>query len=167
MSRRGKKPQAVTHRRTAFNDRRDSIVGNFYQAGAAIPSANGSPLPRRSPITRLQRSLASGDPFPWSGYGADQPHVVSFSRTRFPVVGPTVFAGVRLPIAPLQAIRRTQARDRVAFNALKVPYPGRVEFCLRRKQRREVLFAKQVAGFRRSPGRGGSYVRSPFSSWSC
>lgn len=46
--------------------------------------------------------------------------------------------------------------------------PSRVYFCVKRKQRREVLFARKVAGhFRRSPGRGGSYRRTQSSYYRC
>lgn len=47
--------------------------------------------------------------------------------------------------------------------------PSAVWFCLKRKQRRQVLFARRVAGWRRkrSPGRGGSYRRTPNSAYRC
>lgn len=41
-------------------------------------------------------------------------------------------------------------------------------FCVKRKVRRSVLFAKRVAGYkRRSPGSGGGYRRSITSQWRC
>jgi len=52
---------------------------------------------------------------------------------------------------------------------LQIRVPSRVFFCLRRKARRQVLFALGVSGRnkRRSPGRGGSYRRTQSSSWRC
>lgn len=52
---------------------------------------------------------------------------------------------------------------------LVIPLPGKVAFCIRRKLRRQALFAFKVAGRnrRRSPGRGGSYRRNQSSSWRC
>lgn len=50
---------------------------------------------------------------------------------------------------------------------LAFPNPAVVLVCARRKIRREVMFANRVAGYKRSPGAGGSYRRSKNSSWRC
>lgn len=50
---------------------------------------------------------------------------------------------------------------------LQLAVPERVLFCQQRKVRKEVLFAKRVAGRRRSPGRGGTYRRRAESQWRC
>lgn len=55
-----------------------------------------------------------------------------------------------------------------ALRSLTAQHPNQVMFCVRRKQRRELLFRFGVAGKRRrSPGRGGSYKRSYSSQWRC
>lgn len=55
-----------------------------------------------------------------------------------------------------------------SFNALRIKEPEAVRFCVQRKVRRGVLFARDVAGRRHSaPGRGGKYRRSVHSLWSC
>lgn len=52
-----------------------------------------------------------------------------------------------------------------SFNVVRVPFAKRVAFCVRRKQRKEVLFAKRVAGRgARSPG---PYKRSFTSRFTC
>lgn len=47
-------------------------------------------------------------------------------------------------------------------------YPETLKFCIRRAMRREVLFARKVAGrFGRSPGKRGKYRRTLESNYSC
>lgn len=53
------------------------------------------------------------------------------------------------------------------FKQLRYKAPARTLVCQQRGVRREVLFAKRVAGFRRSPGRGGGYRRRPESQYGC
>lgn len=49
-----------------------------------------------------------------------------------------------------------------------IPADPRYSFCARRARRRQVLFARQVAGRRGgSPGRGGRYRRSQNSQYGC
>lgn len=64
--------------------------------------------------------------------------------------------------------------DQVAGDIYRVPAielfkkTPAVSVCSRRGERREVLFAARVAGYRgRSPGRGGSYKRTPESTQVC
>lgn len=55
-----------------------------------------------------------------------------------------------------------------ALNVLQVRVPSSEVFCVRRHIRKGVLFARGVAGHRhRSPGRGGTYSRNPWSQWRC
>lgn len=48
---------------------------------------------------------------------------------------------------------------------LEIRVPARVRFCLRRKQRREVLFARRKVGF--SGATKGPYRRTANSMWRC
>lgn len=51
---------------------------------------------------------------------------------------------------------------------LRIRVPWKVRFCVSRKARKEVLFARGKIGFRRSsPGRGGGYVRRESSNYHC
>lgn len=50
---------------------------------------------------------------------------------------------------------------------LRIQAPRAVLFCQQRQVRKEVLFAKRVAGLKRSPGRGGTYRRRQESRWGC
>lgn len=54
----------------------------------------------------------------------------------------------------------------LGFNSLVIRVPTRVKFCLRRKFRREVLFARDVAGHR-GIGRGKRWIRSENSNYRC
>lgn len=49
---------------------------------------------------------------------------------------------------------------------LNIQAPSRVKFCVRRKIRREVMFARNMAG-RRGIGRGKTWRRSENSNYSC
>ena len=70
--------------------------------------------------------------------------------------------------------RRVRARRRVALtkslhsllNQIKVMRPSRMMFCVRRKIRREVMFALGVGG-KRGVGRGKSWNRGVDSTYSC
>lgn len=55
-----------------------------------------------------------------------------------------------------------------ALNVLQVRAPSKEVFCVRRRMRKGVLFARGIAGARRrSPGRGGTYHRNTWSQWRC
>jgi len=54
-----------------------------------------------------------------------------------------------------------------ALKQLRYKVPARTLVCHQRAVRREVLFARRVAGYRRSPGQGGSYRRRPESQYGC
>lgn len=53
-----------------------------------------------------------------------------------------------------------------SLRVLQMRVPARVDFCIRRKKRREVLFAFRRAGFRGSAGKR-FWRRSSSSSYSC
>ena len=54
-----------------------------------------------------------------------------------------------------------------ALKRLRYRFPATTLICHQRAVRREVLFARRVAGYRRSPGRGGTYHRRPESQYGC
>jgi len=97
------------------------------------------------------------------GKGGDQAPLDGFRR-RSPVVrvGPSFYRPRFVTSRPLQAIRRADWR---AFQKLQVRRPSRDMMCVRRLQRKQVLFAKKVAG--RRGGSPGPYRRNQFSNWSC
>lgn len=129
--------------------RRGGSRSRFKRSGEVFFTSNGLPLPR---------------PY---GEGVAPPRVSPgvFSPAR----RVEVFASSprRLSVDPRPAGRRV-ARS---FRPGKVPFqvvmrvPARVRFCVERKQRREVLFARGVAG--RGGGRHGSYRRTANSYYSC
>lgn len=156
----------------AFNDSRDSHRERFYSPGVptggttrSVPRAGvyrslsrpeGAALPDY--ITRLFNPLGAYRARVnalWPGYGAGKPR-------RIQPVSARVSAAVRESRSPLQAIRRSTWG---LLGSLRVPVPDKVRFCVRRKVRRGVLFAMDVAG-RRGLGRGG-VTRTPDSAWSC
>lgn len=53
------------------------------------------------------------------------------------------------------------------LSRLRYRAPARTLVCAQRGVRREVLFARRVAGFKRSPGRGGKYHRRQESQYGC
>lgn len=106
-------------------------------------------------------SRSFGDFSPGYGGRLESPMQALRRVVRSPVTSAAVRVGrspVRPPVSP-QA-RATWWR---AFNALKVD--RRVPFCVRRLQRKQVLFALKVAG--RRGGSPGPYRRRADSQWSC
>lgn len=72
----------------------------------------------------------------------------------------------RLPrVTPAERLSRRYGYAQLS--ELRIRAPKATLFCQKRKVRQEVLFAKQVAGRRRSPGRGGTYKRNGNSLWRC
>lgn len=57
-------------------------------------------------------------------------------------------------------------QDNLAREVMRVRAPKKVMFCVSRKQRKQVLFAKGIAG-RRGVGRGKRWLRSSTSSYRC
>lgn len=158
---RRRRVQSVTYGAKPFIDSTDSIVDPIPQAGAPFPAL--TELPRRG-VRRLLEwdEFGSTRDWPRGMGGGPAPHASPRARQVVRVVraGPLV---VRAPVTPLQARRRKA--DWLAFRQLRITAPGSVAFCVRRKVRREVMFAKQIAG-RRGLGRGG-VRRSESSNWSC
>lgn len=153
--------QRVRLRPQTFSDSADSHADVFLTSGATIPSLPEVP---RGGVRRLldfdepEKSLLSQN---WPGYGAGEPHV-SLRRPAVVRVGRAPGRSTR-PIPLLQALRRADSWR--AFRQLRVAQPGRDALCVRRLQRKQVLFAKGVAG--RSGSAPGPYRRNQFSSWSC
>jgi len=84
-----------------------------------------------------------------------------------PIQGARLWAPGARAIAPRRAVLR---QSRLRWGQLTAPsyrQPLKVLDCARRGIRREVLFARRVAGRRASPGRGGTYRRRPESLYSC
>lgn len=104
------------------------------------------------------------------GYGAREPHIAPALAQRGVHLGGTrVARPVRIPTPLLKARRRLASQSWRALNALRFALPRRERICINRRVRRNVLFATKVAGRGRrfSPGAGGRYYRSEFSSWGC
>lgn len=160
---RKNRPQPVRHHPMAFTDVADSHATDLSTWGAAITPAKRSLPP--GGVRRLLELDAYGQPerIFWAGYGAAQPHVSPQSAVRRSVVLP-VFRSAK-PLSPLQAQQRNASWR--AFNVLQIQAPRRVAFCVRRKQRREVLHAYGIAGRRGLVGRGGGYRRTADSHWRC
>lgn len=134
----------------------------FNDAGEAYFPSNAESLPRvRSTLVHrsLDELVKRVRPFE-SGYGADEPHNAIRRRLGLPIVSAS--AAVRSPVRSVASLPKL-ARYWRAFNVLAVN--KKVHFCVQRKQRREVLFARKIAG-RSGLGLRG-VVRRPESSWRC
>lgn len=73
-------------------------------------------------------------------------------------------SGMRLFQSGFPAVARQGKRDYSAMRILRIAVPSKVKFCIVRKVRREVLFARDVAGRR---GLSGPYRRNQNSQYSC
>lgn len=140
--------------------RRDSIDDNLSGSGGPLILSPSGTLPR--PVIRrvldpyavpLQAPAST-----WRVWGA-QPHA-SLRSVRGNIGGiPDYFFRPSIPL--LQA--KGFPPPRLTINA-----PSKVRFCVQRHTRREVLFARKVAGYKhRSPGSGGRYIRRAESSYRC
>lgn len=147
-----------------FTDVGDSHTDSTtYRGRGSVLPANLQ-LPRDG-VRRLLDLDSFGDPeriFFSPGYGAGEPHRASSAVRRS--VAPQ-FVTWSKPRSPLQA--HLQRQSWKAFQVLQVQAPRRVVFCVRRKQRKEVLHALGIAGRRGLRGRGGSYHRTENSNWAC
>lgn len=81
-----------------------------------------------------------------------------FPRSRLPLSRPRVF------YSPSLARSAVRARHQYAFLRSLPLLPRRTRICIRRKVRREVLFALDLHG---RHGAGGSYNRTQDSQYSC
>lgn len=144
----------------AFSDATDSIkpAGDppFFRSSEAAPRS----LVHR--LTALDR-LASGATNIGKGYGGRPESPIKSLRQVFR--SPVVTVGVpgKRPLTPASQ-KRIELSWR-AFNVLQAKAPASVRYCVRRKQRRETLFALDIAG-RRGLGRRG-VRRTENSNWSC
>lgn len=148
------------HRAVAFNDSRD-------KARELVPFRWGVPYdwtrtetvrpPTRFSVHRFPGRAEGTDLVRW-GLGARSAQA-SFDPVRavHQLLGASPVVRVGPSPRPLQAFR--------GFNVLRFPAPGKVLACVRRRMRREVMFAKQIAG-RRGLGTGG-VRRTADSAWSC
>lgn len=153
-----RRSQPVATAAVAFNDSTDSHVEPYSIAGeASFPSTRSVPRDgvRRLSWVDLVESIPSVSK---PGYGAGQPHdYLVRRRRRLPVP-------VRVPPVP-HPFARQRAASWQAFRLLKVRVPSRVRFCVQRHQRKQVLFARGVAGRRGSAP--GPYRRTENSQWRC
>lgn len=153
------------HQAVAFTDRRDSHSTFLPGWGGPYfrPNVATALPPTRSNVHRLlSRIRDAAIPV---GYGANKPRAsLNFTPVRHQLLGAIASRQLRTPIRPLQAQRIADSWR--AFNVLRFPNPRRVQVCLRRKARKEVLHALGIAG-RRGLGRGAGVHRNADSSWSC
>lgn len=130
---------------------------------SALPSPGGAPRPSVHRLFDLDR-IGSGSFTDFSpGYGGrlESPMQVLRRVLRSPVASAVVRVG-RPPVRSVASQRRSALSWR-AFNALQDNPRSRV--CVRRLQRKQVLFAKKVAG--RRGGSPGPYRRNLYSQWGC
>jgi len=156
---RKRRQQEVRHGTLPFSDFVDSIQSGLVTGGATQFSSLPEVPPRG--VRRLMELDGETVPrFNPPGYGGwATPHARPRSS---PVVrvGPALARPRPLP-SPLQAhLNRASWR---AFNRLQARPQDRL--CVRRLQRKQVLFARRVAGRRGSAP--GPYHRNMWSSWSC
>lgn len=136
----------------------------YERAGGALFDAPNGTLP--SAQERVQQALerrgldwGDGGETPMQGSGV------------YPSPGARLLQpGPRRVMPPRGRVRQFSIPAKRLFRdleKLRIREPKVVLFCQQRRERREVLFAKRVAGFRRSPGRGGTYRRRAESQWRC
>lgn len=145
----------------AVDSRAVSHARPFSDAGepfSALPSVPRVPsVHRLFDLDRIASKSSYG-----TGYGGRPESPIKSLRSVFR--SPVVNVGVRIGRPPLTpASQKRIAESWRAFNVLQ--FNPRTSVCVRRVQRRQVLFAKGVAGYRgRSPG---PYRRTADSSWRC
>lgn len=132
---------------------RSSSGRRGYAAAAVAAVRDNSAIANTDPLADvLYRPVVA-----WPALSISRPRVLtddSDLRRWSPVKYPVVYGGGRA---------RVQSRPkRIAGSPYKFLVPAKTLVCVRRKQRREVLFAK---------GRGGGRHRKPrynsFSAWRC
>jgi len=160
-----RRSQRVANRGSRFSDSSDSHDEYFYGAGEllspALPEVPRRPLVHRFlPLSsNLQRLLN-----PWGDGGMEFPHIAPIPE--YPSApGRRARDWLRPLGKPIPASRRSSVVRPLAlmrsFNRLHLD--SRTSVCVRRRQRKQVLFARGVAG-----RRGLSGPRRSFhSQWSC
>lgn len=165
--RRRRRAQAVsygTSRVPAINAA-DSIAANYQTGGATFPSLPEHLVPPGGVRRLFEFDDQRSDSLIIRSVGGKGGGPAPFDRPRrSPIVSVVVGPARRqTPFTPLQAHRaRASWRE---FRKLRFPQPGREPVCVRRLRRKQVLFARGIAG--RSGGSPGPYRRNAFSSWSC
>lgn len=167
--RRRRAAQSVYTESLPFDDSTDGLVDTVVRPGAnhihSLPEVPRPGVYRRALVAdiygddlarlllpRTDLSITSSGPW---GMGR-QPHG-SLRRLQVPRWGAPPRGAHRPTIPPLQAW--------AGLNVLRERHPQSVVHCVRRKVRRSVLFARDVAG--RRGGSPGPYHRNEFSQWSC
>lgn len=129
----------------------------------AIGGYGGGPPPhakRRAAASRTNRQTSYYPSRPWSIARQWTPGPRREALHNAPHSYQAAFSAWDQPVAPLMA---TVLGDRP-----RVRKPERVPECVRRSERKEVLFARGVAGRRGgSPGKRGRYNRSIMSNFTC
>lgn len=154
----------VRHSPVFFDDSIDSTDSQEV----VTPPWSVPQLPDSRLIPQLPRLpgvyLGSSRAGVWGG----TPHAKRVGRSSLPV-DRRVIVRVGKPFIPakqgLSAVekRRRDERGRSLFNALAIPFSRRDSVCVKRKQRREVIFAKRYSG--RNGGK--VYRRTYASQYSC
>lgn len=147
----------------------DSHGDEFVSAGASqFFDATGTVPRARSNVHRLFELDTFGSAerrLEISRVWGAEPHASLSRRRSLYRVGS--LAGRQTAHSPL-ASRQFPGLRWSAFNVLQVRVPEKERFCVSRKVRKGVLFARGVAGHRRrSPGAGGRYRRTADSQWRC
>lgn len=132
---------------------RDSAFSDYERAGeSSIPDSN-YPLPRAQ--ERVQQAIEREALSPWGmGHG--------------PIPARTWVGARRYgqkPSTPL-AERISRSQSFAELKQLRVRAPARTLFCAQRRERREVLFAKNRAGYRGS-AKKRSWHRNQNSQYGC
>lgn len=170
MSRRRRPPsEVVLHSPVPFSDATDSSsvpdgVSDPREGVSPWSDSQPSPLPLR-PLAVLP--LRSVSPGVWGGTPQGKRWEVlaalrAEQRRRQKARLAPSFTKRNLDVTR-EEIRKRAERRRLLFNVLAVPFSRRARFCLIRKARREVIFAR---GF---SGRNGArtYKRTANSQWRC
>lgn len=140
---------------------RRSNSGSTPRPGAANFSAN---VPPALPRVAFHDDLDSFD----SPLSPAVPAVPSLPNPSIPSYGQRSKARSRLsphPASPLVVKPRRYGQQPRLAKTIQISAPRKVLACLRRRRRREVLFALKRAGRRGSAP--GPYRRTKFSSYSC
>lgn len=163
--------QRVATRGLAFSDASDSHDALSSVAGEGLPPSTGQgPVPRDR--FSVHRSY-------WRfGESPESLYLPSALRSLLNLSNPPLTRGGTYPqVHRARPTERTAlvgpvgksppVRSLISLNRLSFALPHRTKECVRRRQRKSVLFALKVAGRRRHHGSGGSYRRRPESQWSC
>lgn len=158
---------AKSSRRRRQNPYVPDVVGvPFTQGDEPLESSSGAPQFFGANTAVLPRAASSLQGTPLVGvWGRPAPMQATVQSYRGRVAVP-LLKRTHGPIAPLQSRLSFPLWVRLQNRSLRAVTPS-VGFCFKRSRRREVLFARNIAGHRKSPGKGGSYHRTEYSHWRC